>query len=545
MPDFIINIKTKGGPKAEISLKNVIKKLGAFTAAYLTAQKAVDLFAKSIDQSARMEGVKRGFDNLTKSAGFSERAFQNFAKATDGTIDSLTLMTKANNAMLLGITDSEDQMAEMFDIAQRLGQSLGIDTVQSIDSLVTGLGRQSKLMLDNLGIMVDTNQAYTDYAEQLGISVTELTDQQRKQAFVNASMDEAKRLVGQLGEEQLTTKDSIAQMNTAFSDLSVVIGDKMSDSIQTSTGFMTKYVNKFAEFLLLSGDLNKETLDSITNESTLIKAREKLTNEVGLLNEGLKLANLQEFFGMDETENAKNARLEIERLQLEIAGINQKLLEGNILYRESTLIQSDQARGILNNMEIRRDATTDYLAGLQKVEEKETKLSEITEEARKKQEQLDKERTQQTLEGLAKQGGGAVVNMKRVVKAESMKAVSSLIAQMLATVPYPANLILAAGAGGLVSNLISTGLEKIPNFATGGDFVTSGPQLMMVGDNPGGQERVQITPLSSPNMEGPQGDGIVVNVSGNVLTQDFVDNDLAEAIKTSIRRNGAEQFGLN
>ena len=62
-------------------------------------------------------------------------------------------------------------------------------------------------------------------------------------------MDEAKRLVGQLGEEQLTTKDSIAQMNTAFSDLSVVIGDKMSDSIQTSTGFMTKYVNKFAEFL--------------------------------------------------------------------------------------------------------------------------------------------------------------------------------------------------------------------------------------------------------------------------------------------------------
>ena len=201
MPDFIINIKTKGGPKAEISLKNVIKKLGAFTAAYLTAQKAVDLFAKSIDQSARMEGVKRGFDNLTKSAGFSERAFQNFAKATDGTIDSLTLMTKANNAMLLGITDSEDQMAEMFDIAQRLGQSLGIDTVQSIDSLVTGLGRQSKLMLDNLGIMVDTNQAYTDYAEQLGISVTELTDQQRKQAFVNASMDEAKRLVGQLGEE--------------------------------------------------------------------------------------------------------------------------------------------------------------------------------------------------------------------------------------------------------------------------------------------------------------------------------------------------------
>ena len=27
----------------------------------------------------------------------------------------------------------------------------------------------------------------------------------------------------------------------------------------------------------------------------------------------------------------------------------------------------------------------------------------------------------------------------------------------------------------------------------------------MVGDNPGGRERVQVTPLSSPNINGPQG----------------------------------------
>jgi hypothetical protein len=44
---------------------------------------------------------------------------------------------------------------------------------------------------------------------------------------------------------------------------------------------------------------------------------------------------------------------------------------------------------------------------------------------------------------------------------------------------------------------------QIPGFASGGDFVTSGPRLIMVGDNPGGRERVQITPLSSPNISGP------------------------------------------
>ena len=37
-------------------------------------------------------------------------------------------MTQANNAMLLGIADSEDQMAELFDVGQRLAQGLGQDT---------------------------------------------------------------------------------------------------------------------------------------------------------------------------------------------------------------------------------------------------------------------------------------------------------------------------------------------------------------------------------------------------------------------------------
>ena len=87
--------------------------------------------------------------------------------------------------------------------------------------------------------------------------------------------------------------------------------------------------------------------------------------------------------------------------------------------------------------------------------------------------------------------------------------------------------------------------QKPPAFAQGGDFVTTGPQMIKVGDNPGGAERVQITPISSPNIAGPQqqSSSIVVNVSGNVLTQDYVEGELAENIKEAIRRGS--DFGLN
>ena len=79
-------------------------------------------------------------------------------------------------------------------------------------------------------------------------------------------------------------------------------------------------------------------------------------------------------------------------------------------------------------------------------------------------------------------------------------------------------------------------------FALGADYVTSGPQMIMVGDNPGGKERVQVTPLSSPNIEGPSGSSITVNVSGNVMSQDFVEGELAEQIKEAVRRG--TDFGI-
>jgi hypothetical protein len=40
-------------------------------------------------------------------------------------------------------------------------------------------------------------------------------------------------------------------------------------------------------------------------------------------------------------------------------------------------------------------------------------------------------------------------------------------------------------------------LVPVPEYAQGGSFVTNGPQYIKVGDNPGGRERVDVTPLSS------------------------------------------------
>ena len=91
-------------------------------------------------------------------------------------------------------------------------------------------------------------------------------------------------------------------------------------------------------------------------------------------------------------------------------------------------------------------------------------------------------------------------------------------------------------AGALAFTAASALAAKVQEFATGGDFVTSGPQLIMVGDNPSGRERVQVTPLGGdPNINGPQGGGITLNISGNVMTNEFVESDVIPAIREGIR----------
>jgi hypothetical protein len=74
-------------------------------------------------------------------------------------------------------------------------------------------------------------------------------------------------------------------------------------------------------------------------------------------------------------------------------------------------------------------------------------------------------------------------------------------------------------------------------FARGTDsFTTRGPQLIMVGDNSGGRERVSVTPESSPNYDG--------GGSAPPMVVNFYDNSgtLTDSIRTELRDGRGDQF---
>ena len=85
---------------------------------------------------------------------------------------------------------------------------------------------------------------------------------------------------------------------------------------------------------------------------------------------------------------------------------------------------------------------------------------------------------------------------------------------------------------------IKAQIESAREAATGADFVTSGRQLLMVGDNPTGRERVQVTPLGNSGGGGGGDSSVTINLNGNILgTEDFVRDELIPQIENAVGRN--------
>ena len=101
--------------------------------------------------------------------------------------------------------------------------------------------------------------------------------------------------------------------------------------------------------------------------------------------------------------------------------------------------------------------------------------------------------------------------------------------------------IIASGLANVVN--ISRSLGDIKAAATGMNEVVTKPTMILAGE--AGAEQVSITPLNeSMNINGVQGGGgMTVNVSGNIMSKDYVEGELAEQIKEAIRRGS--DFGVN
>lgn len=110
-----------------------------------------------------VQGLRASFETLTSSSDLTLEALR---KATNETVPSATLLESANLALMLGLPANE--LATIFKAATKLGYAVGIPTTKAVEALCRGVGRRSRLILDNIGIAFKAKEAYDWYARKQG-----------------------------------------------------------------------------------------------------------------------------------------------------------------------------------------------------------------------------------------------------------------------------------------------------------------------------------------------------------------------------------------
>ena len=301
---------------------------------------------KFAESASKLESVSTAFNTLTGSTNATFSSLNKLQQATNDTVSEIDLLTQANNALILGVTDNTDEMAEMFDIAQRLGRALGRDTASSVESLITGIGRQSRLMLDNIGIIVKAEEAYEAFAEANGTTADKLTDSQKKQAFFNATMESAKTKVSALGEETLTSQDIFDQFSASMSNLASAFGGFMSGGLEPVISGFTRLANSASDFFRGLTESPLETtirqLKDLGAETESLMQLQKIQLQRNIAKVNQKLEESTKHFANIEDLQVALKKHEKERLK------NVNLIANAELDRQKLL---DEEQLVLDDME--------------------------------------------------------------------------------------------------------------------------------------------------------------------------------------------------
>uniref|UniRef100_UPI002635DC89 hypothetical protein n=1 Tax=Methanofollis sp. TaxID=2052835 RepID=UPI002635DC89 len=135
--------------------------------------------------------------------------------------------------MLLGI--SSDALPVMTEMARAATRQLGGDMSYYYTSIMTGTARESKLWLDNLGIIIDIDDANKKYAATLGISSDALTTEQQKIAFINAVLDHSDDLLKDVDFSQDSLNETLKSSAAAWREVQMEMSEGALPVIATAT----------------------------------------------------------------------------------------------------------------------------------------------------------------------------------------------------------------------------------------------------------------------------------------------------------------------
>lgn len=213
--------------------------IGGISAGALVAVGAVAILAVGIGalgmRGAEFIGIQTAFNNtlgqFQDHLGTSAEFLDRLRTAAGDTISELELMRITNIALAGATGEAGEAIGEALPNLLEIARVQATATGQSVDylfqSLVTGIKRSSPLLIDNTGLVLDITEAQERYAESIGSTISQLTEEQKQIALIQATIAAGAQAIANAGGIQETAASKMARANAliqnSLNNLSIAV----------------------------------------------------------------------------------------------------------------------------------------------------------------------------------------------------------------------------------------------------------------------------------------------------------------------------------
>lgn len=182
---------------------------------------AVGVLGNLAAEAAPLEGVSRAFEGVTEDADLMLDALR---KGSQGMVADAELMRTYNSAAQLVSKTFADQLPDAMGYLSKVSAATGKDMGYMIDSLVTGVGRMSPQILDNLDVQVQLSEAVERASEMFGVEADQLTKAQEQAGMMAVVTEKLAANTADMPDVAENASTKMAQFETTMQNLKAEIG---------------------------------------------------------------------------------------------------------------------------------------------------------------------------------------------------------------------------------------------------------------------------------------------------------------------------------
>lgn len=302
--------------EASNKISNALKGIGKAALAAFSIT-AVTKFGKAcLDVATETSNAWIGLNSILTGQGKSFSQAKAFIDdyISDGLVPLNNAVAAYKNLALRGYSSDQIQktmnaLKNSATFARQSTYSLG-DAVQTATE---GLKNENSVVVDNAGVTKNVAKMWEDYAKSIGKTTNDLTQQEKIQAEVNGILEETKFQSNDAAIYASTYSGKVAQLNTAFTNMKVAIGNVIQPIaklfipiITSATNAVTRLFTSIAGLMSMFG-LKADSVETVSkglggvadNASKASDSVGKVGDSAGKTSKKLKKASLQ-LAGFDE-----------------------------------------------------------------------------------------------------------------------------------------------------------------------------------------------------------------------------------------------------